>query len=322
MSQFPIPVTVLGGFLGTGKTTLLRNLLQTEQGSKIAVIETEISEAPIDGYLLGSESARIITLANGCDYFFHIVVENALFLLLERLDSGEIAFDRLVIECTGLADPVLVAQTFLADEKLCKRYALDGIVTLVDAANAERHLQEAVAQAQVGSADCLLVSKTDLIDAAGFEALSQRLQRLNQRAPIRVVEQGCVDQAELFGLRGFNLNAASNSALNLRAAPADKKANRITNLVLKIEQPLNIDKLSAFLDRLLEQHGNSLLRYKGMLAIAGEDRRVVLQGALKLYGLDWESKWRADEARESVVVFIGDNLPEEEIRVGFAKAVA
>ncbi|HCT2626916.1 TPA: GTP-binding protein, partial [Pseudomonas aeruginosa] len=134
---------MLTGFLGAGKTTLLKYLLQAEHGMKIAVIENEYSETPIDGQLLGVEPVQVMTLSNGCVCCsINTDLEKALFLLLERRDNGEIDFDRLVIECTGLADPAPVAQTFFADEELCQRYVLDGIITLVDAANAERHLQE------------------------------------------------------------------------------------------------------------------------------------------------------------------------------------
>ncbi|WP_454254470.1 GTPase [Pseudomonas sp. Marseille-Q8238] len=320
MSHAPIPVTVLSGFLGAGKTTLLRHMLQAEHGLKLAVIENEYSDTPIDSQLLGSEPVQVMTLANGCVCCsIHVELEKALYLLLDKLDRGELAFDRLVIECTGLADPAPVAQTFFAGDELCERYVLDGIITLVDAANAERHLQEAIAQAQVGFADRILLSKTDLVEAAQVDALRQRLQRINRRAPIGVVEHGRIDLAELLDIRGFNLNADIGPALTLRPlAPAGASADRIATLVLKSEQPLDIDKLSLFMEDLLETHGNSLLRYKGVLSIAGEERRMVFQGVLRLYGFDYDSEWAADEARESVIVFIGDNLPEEEIRRRFA----
>ena len=319
MSQAPIPVTVLTGFLGAGKTTLLRHMLQAEHGLKLAVIENEYSETPIDGQLLGSAPVELLTLANGCVCCsIHVELEKALYLLLGKLDSGELAFDRLVIECTGLADPAPVAQTFFADEELCSRYVLDGIVTLVDAANAERHLQEAIAQAQVGFADRILLSKTDLVDEPSAEALRQRLQRINRRAPIRVVEHGRIELAELLDIRGFNLNADVAPLPSLRPLLPAASKDRIATLVLRSGQALDIDKLSAFIETLLEQHGNSLLRYKGVLHIAGESRRLVFQGVLRLYGFDWDTEWTADEPRESVIVFIGDNLPEEEIRAGFA----
>lgn len=318
MSISPIPVTVLSGFLGAGKTTLLRYLLRAEHGLKLAVIENEFSEAAIDSQLLGTEPVQVMTLANGClCCSIHVELEKALYLLLDKVDSGELQFDRLVIECTGLADPAPVAQTFFAAEELCERYLLDGIITLVDAANAERHLQETIAQAQVGFADRILLSKTDLIDADVCEALIQRLQRINRRAPIRLVKHGCIDLHELLDVRGFNLNG--DVLPSLRPVLPGKTADRISTLVLNCEQALDLDKLSQFMQRLLEQHGNSLLRYKGVLNIAGESRRMVFQGVLRLYGFDWDTDWGAQEKRETVIVFIGDNLPEEAIRQGFTE---
>jgi G3E family GTPase len=317
----PIPVTVLGGFLGAGKTTLLRHLLKTEHGLKIAVIENEFSDAGIDTQLLGAEPVQVMTLSNGCVCCtIHTDLTKALFLLLERLDSGEIAFDRLVIECTGLADPAPVAQTFFIDEELRERYILDGIITLVDAANADTHLAQTIAQAQIGFADRLLVSKRDLVDDATFDALSARLTRINRRAPIRTVDHGNIDLAELLDVRGFNLNADLGGGMTLRPlAPAGNSIDRISSLVLRTDAPLDIDKLSEFMNELLEEHGAQLLRYKGVLNIAGEPRRMVFQGVLKLYGFDWDTEWEEGEKRESVIVFIADDLPEEKIRAGFAR---
>ncbi|WP_085584125.1 MULTISPECIES: GTPase [unclassified Pseudomonas] len=316
----PIPVTVLSGFLGAGKTTLLRHLLKAEHGLKIAVIENEFSDAGIDTQLLGDEPVQVMTLANGCVCCtIHTDLTKALYLLLERLDSGEIAFDRLVIECTGLADPAPVAQTFFIDEELRERYLLDGIITLVDAAHADLHLTQTIAQAQVGFADRLLVSKTDLVDEAAFTALSERLARINRRAPIRVVEHGRIDLAELLDVRGFNLNADLGGGASLRPVRQAPSIDRISSLVLRTDRPLDIDRLSGFMNELLEEHGRQLLRYKGVLSIAGEDRRLVFQGVLKLYGFDWDTEWADGEARESVIVFIADDLPEEKIRAGFAE---
>ncbi len=316
----PIPVTVLTGFLGAGKTTLLRHLLKAEHGLKIAVIENEFSDAGIDSQLLGDEPVQVMTLSNGCVCCtIHTDLTKALYLLLERRDSGEIAFDRLVIECTGLADPAPVAQTFFIDEDLRDRYILDGIITLVDAAHADVHLTQTIAQAQIGFADRLLVSKRDLVDDDAFEALSARLTRINRRAPIRIVDHGRIDLAELLDVRGFNLNADLGGGMILRPlAPVGNSGDRISSLVLRTDQPLDIDNLSTFMNELLEDHGKQLLRYKGVLNIKGEPRRLVFQGVLKLYGFDWDTEWAEDEPRESVIVFIADELPEEKIRAGFA----
>ncbi|AIZ34187.1 GTPase [Pseudomonas sp. K1(2024)] len=317
----PIPVTVLTGFLGAGKTTLLKHMLKAEHGLKIAVIENEFSDAGIDSQLLGDEPVQVMTLANGCVCCsIHGDLTRALYLLLERLDAGEIAFDRLVIECTGLADPAPVAQTFFIDEELRDRYILDGIITLVDAKHAEFHLTQAIAQAQVGFADRLLLSKTDLVEPAAVEALRERLARINGRAQLRVVEHGRIDLAELLDVRGFNLNPDLGASLKPTLRPVLKPAtpDRISTLVLRSDTALDIDQLSDFMNGLLEAHGKQLLRYKGVLNIAGEDRRLVFQGVLKLYGFDWDAPWQDGEARESVMVFIGDELPQEKIREGFA----
>ncbi|WP_448109381.1 GTPase [Pseudomonas azerbaijanoccidentalis] len=319
----PIPVTILSGFLGAGKTTLLRHLLKAEHGLKIAVIENEFSDAGIDTQLLGDEPVQVMTLSNGCVCCtIHTDLTKALYLLLERLDSGEIAFDRLVIECTGLADPAPVAQTFFIDEELRERYILDGIITLVDAAHAETHLTQTIAQAQIGFADRLLVSKRDLVDEPTFTALSERLARINRRAPIRVVDHGQIDLAELLDVRGFNLNADLGGGVSLRPVSQAPSIDRISSLVLRTDKPLDIDRLSEFMNELLEEHGKQLLRYKGVLNIVGEPRRMVFQGVLKLYGFDWDTEWAEGEMRESVIVFIADDLPEEKIREGFSRVAA
>jgi len=314
-----IPVTVLTGFLGAGKTTLLKHILKAEHGLKIAVIENEFSETPIDAQLLGGDAVQVTTLSNGCVCCtINSDLERALYVLLERRDNGELDFDRLVIECTGLADPAPVAQTFFVDEVLRERYLLDGIITLVDAANADRHLQEAIAQAQVGFGDRILVSKRDLVSPEQYDALVERLQRINRRAEIHAVEHGAIELERLLDVRGFNLNADVGLRPLLRPVrPAAGTTDRITTLVLRSDQPLEIERLSEFMDDLLQWHGNSLLRYKGVLNIAGEERRLVFQGVLRLYGFDWDTEWKGNEQRESVIVFIGDNLPEEEIRRGF-----
>lgn len=189
----PISVTILTGFLGAGKTTLLSHILHAEHGHKIAVIENEFGEVPIDNAIIGDRATQITTLSNGCICCSRSnELENALLDLLDGLDNGKLDFERLVIECTGMADPGPITQTFFSHEVLCERYVLDGIITLVDAVHADKQLNDfAIAQAQIGYADRILLTKTDI--EPNNEALIERLQRINARAPIYPVIQGDID---------------------------------------------------------------------------------------------------------------------------------
>ena len=179
----PIPVTIVTGFLGSGKTTLLNRILSERHGAKIAVIENEFGEAGIDNDLLVSGEEQVVEMNNGC---ICCTVRGDLIRILndlaDRRADGRLAFDRVVIETTGLADPGPVAQTFFLDEQVSRRYLLDAVITLVDAVHAMRQLDEnEQAQAQVGFADRLLLSKTDLVGREQVDAVSQRLRQINLR---------------------------------------------------------------------------------------------------------------------------------------------
>lgn len=326
----PIPVTLLSGALGAGKTTLLRELLDARHGLKIAVIENEFAASGIDDQLLGDTPVTVVALADGCICCsIGGDLTRALVVLLERLDAGELDFERLVIECSGMADPGPIAQAFFAEEQLRDRYQLDGILTLVDAVHAERQLDRPLAQAQVGFADKLLVTKRDQIDDTQLEALCARLARINRRAPIVLADHGKVPLTELIELRGFHLEGDPDALVAASLIPPTtlftpsptphRHDDAISTLVLESIYPLDIDALSEFMNELLEEHGNRLLRYKGVLDIEGEPRRLVFQGVFRLYGFDWDREW-GNEPRKSVVVFIGEHLPEERIRQGFARA--
>ena len=215
-----IPVTIITGFLGAGKTTLLNRILTDEHGQKIAVIENEFGEESIDNDLLvQSEDEEIITMNNGCICctIRGDLAEN-LIRLMERKKEGKANFDRVIIETTGLADPGPVAQTFFMDEEVAQFYMVDGVITVVDAVNGPRTLDEqAPAQAQVGFADRILLSKVDLVPPSVIEDLSDRLHHMNPRAPIVECNMGNVDIKEVLDIRGFNLD----SVLELDpAAPA------------------------------------------------------------------------------------------------------
>ena len=313
----PIAVTILTGFLGAGKTTLLRHILQADHGHRIAVIENEFGEVPIDNALIGDRASRITTLSNGCICCSRAnELEDALLDLLDGLDRGELAFDRLIIECTGMADPGPIAQTFFAHPTICERFLLDGIITLVDAVHAGQQLdQYSIAQSQVGYADRILLSKTDV--AGDSEALIQRLQRINARAPVHLTLHGDIDLKVLFDIEGFVLNDRLNLSKPVFRRIAEPQ-NSIHSIVLYHQPPLELAQISSVMEELLLQFADNLLRYKGILSIKDESRRLLFQGVQRLYNADWDRDWQPDEARQSTLVFIGIDLPEAEIRARFA----
>ena len=205
-----IPTTILTGFLGAGKTTLLNRILQQPHGHKIAIIENEFGQENIDNEILVQNSTeQIIEMNNGCiccTVRGDLIV--ALSALAQRRDAGELQFDHVIIETTGMANPGPVAQTFFVDEEVAMHYMLDAIVTVVDAKHAMQQLdQQEEAQRQVGFADKLLLSKTDLVSAPEIAALTARLTRINPRASIIRLDPAHTPIDEILDIRGFNLNA-------------------------------------------------------------------------------------------------------------------
>ncbi|MBD2810002.1 GTPase [Xenorhabdus sp. Vera] len=314
----PISVTILTGFLGSGKTTLLRHILNANHGYKIAVIENEFGEVPIDNELIGNRATQIKTLSNGCICCSRSSeLEDALLDLLDSMDKGQIYFDRLIIECTGMADPGPITQTFFSHEVLCQRFLLDGVITLVDAAHAEQQLDRfSITQAQVGYADRVILTKTDI--APAHDALIERLQRINARAPIHKVIQGDADLNILFDIEGFILNDKLTVSTPIyRFVP--EQQNIIRSIIVNLPNPVELSDISDLMEELLLSFADNLLRYKGILAIKDESRRLLFQGVQRLYSADWDREWCTDEVRESILVFIGMELPEQKIREKFAE---
>ncbi len=205
-----IPATILTGFLGSGKTTLLKRVLSEAHGQKIAVIENEFGEENIDGEILVSNTTeQIIQMSNGCVCCtIREDLRTTLRDLAEKKRKGELSFDRVVIETTGIADPGPVAQTFFMDEEIAEQYLLDSVLTLVDAKHAAQQLNDRQeARRQVGFADQIFISKTDLVAKDEVDALVHRLKHMNPRAPVQAVHFGEVPLKDVFDLRGFNLNA-------------------------------------------------------------------------------------------------------------------
>ncbi len=309
-----IPVTILTGFLGSGKTTLLNRILQEQHGKRIAVIENEFGEAGIDNELLVQDGdEQIVEMNNGC---ICCTVRGDLVRILGELHDkragGTLAFDRVIIETTGLADPAPVAQTFFIDERIASQYLLDAIVTLVDAVHAPAQLDaHHEAQEQVGFADRILLSKTDLVSEDDAAALQQRLRRMNPRAPIEATHFGDAPIDQLLDVRGFDLNAILEIEPAFLTDVTHEHDDDVSSLVFRADRPFDGDRLSEFFHTLLRIYGPQLMRYKGVVHIDGVRQRVIIQGVHMLMSNDYGKTWRKDEARDSRIVFIGKDLPRE-----------
>jgi G3E family GTPase len=344
-----IPATILTGFLGSGKTTLLKRVLSEAHGQKIAVIENEFGAENIDNDILVSDTQeQIIQLSNGCVCCtIREDLRSTLSDLAQRRRKGELDFERVVIETTGLADPGPVAQTFFMDDEVAESFQLDSILTLVDAVHANEQLDtRQEARRQVGFADQIFISKTDLVKDEAVEALSHRLKHMNPRAPQRRVHFGEVPIAEVFDLKGFNLNAKLDIDPDFLKADEGHDHHHhdhdhdhehgehcdhphhhhhdddVKSFVFRTTKPLSPAKLEDFLGAIVQVYGPKMLRYKGVLCLKGSERKVIFQGVHQLMGSDLGPKWAPGEAKESKMVFIGIDLPKEILLQGLEGCIA
>ncbi len=345
-----IPATILTGFLGSGKTTLLKRVLSEAHGQKIAIIENEFGEENIDNDILVTDSKeQIIQMSNGCICCtIREDLREALQLLASKKRRGELEFDRVVIETTGVADPGPVAQTFFMDDEIAESYLLDSILTLVDAKHANQQLDDRQeARRQVGFADQIFISKTDLVTASETADLMHRLTHMNPRAPQKAVHFGEVALSEVFDLRGFNLNTkldidpdflkedqhehehhghdhAPGEACN---HPSHSQGHHhvhdddVKSFVFRSERAFDPAKLEDFLGAVVNVYGPRMLRYKGVLYMQGTERKVIFQGVHQLMGSDLGPAWAPEEKRMSKMVFIGIDLPQDIFLQGMEKSL-
>jgi G3E family GTPase len=343
-----IPVTILTGFLGSGKTTLLKRILTEAHGQKIAVIENEFGEENIDNEILVNDTQEnIIQMNNGCICCsIREDLRETLQLLAAKKRKGLLDFDRVVIETTGLADPGPVAQTFFMDEEIAEQYLLDSILTLVDAKHATGQLNDRQeARRQVGFADQIFISKSDLVAADEVQALMQRLKQMNPRAPQKAVHFGDVAIQDVFDLRGFNLNAKLDIDPDFLQAdephdhdhvhgehcdhPSHAKEqghhhrhdDDVKSFVFRSDKPFSPAKLEDFLSAIVNIYGPRMLRYKGVLNMEGTERKVIFQGVHQLMGSDLGPAWAEGEHKTSKMVFIGIDLPKDIFLQGLEQCV-
>jgi G3E family GTPase len=354
-TQAQVPVTVLTGFLGAGKTTLLNRILTEQHGRKIAVIENEFGPEGVDNELLVADTdEQIVEMNNGC---ICCTVRGDLVRILAdlkaRRSAGELNFERVIIETTGMANPGPVTQTFFMDDDIASYYLLDAVLTVVDAKHGHDTLdQQPEAQNQVGFADRILLSKTDLVSDDEAASLKERLVRMNPRAPIKSVHFGQVPISEVLDLRGFNLNAILEIDPEFLAAEhpdASKTKNgdrhahdhdhdhehghdhghahhhhddAIKAFVFQSKRPFDPAKLEEYMGALTQVYGQDMLRYKGVLFMNGTNRRMIFQGVHMLMGADVGRPWGKDEKPSTKIVFIGRNLPKDTILKGLEACLA
>ena len=347
-----IPATILTGFLGAGKTTVLKRILHEAHGQKIAVIENEFGEENIDSDILVSDTTeQIIQMSNGCICCtIREDLRATLQSLAEKKRKGELDFDRVVIETTGLADPGPVAQTFFMDDEVAESYLLDAILTLVDAKHAPEQLNDRQeARRQVGFADQLFISKSELVSAPDLDALQHRLKHMNPRAPQHLVHFGEVAIKDFFDLRGFNLNAKLDIDPDFLTADThdhghdhhdhdhhgehcDHPSHRhhghhhhvdddVKSFVFKSDRAFDPARLEDFLGAVVNIYGPRMLRYKGVLYMKGSERKVIFQGVHQLMGSDLGPAWAAGEVKNSKLVFIGIDLPKEILLQGLEQSL-
>ncbi|MEO6983879.1 MAG: GTP-binding protein [Paralcaligenes sp.] len=357
-----VPVTILTGFLGAGKTTLLKRILTEYHGRRIAVIENEFGPESIDTDLLVQDSEeQIIELSNGC---VCCTVRGDLMRTLTDLsvkrEAGELSFERVVIETTGMANPGPVCQTFFMDDEIADYYRLDAVITVVDAKHGMETLdKQEESQKQVGFADRILISKKDLVNEIDYQALRTRLMHINPRASIESVNFGQTDLKAIIDVSGFNLNSILDIDPDFLAEEHPDAAHdhedepghehhdhdhegacddhcahqhqdhhhshhddAIGAFVFRSNKAFNPERLEEFLSGIVQVYGPDLLRYKGILYLKGINRRMLFQGVHMMMGAEPGKPWMSSEKPSTKMVFIGHKLPEEIFTRGLEQCLA
>ena len=318
-SDSRVPVTVVTGFLGSGKTTLVNRILAEQHGRKIAVIINEFGEISVDGQLvLTDDQEDLVEFNNGC---LCCTVRGDLIDTLAKLkDRTEL--EAILIETTGLADPAPVASTFFIADEIKSDTRLDSFVTLADAVNLETNLEQSEeAQEQIAFADIILLNKMDLVSEEQAADVERRIRSLNPFAKIHHTEHSVIDMDKVFGVGAFDLDAKLEVDPTFLDDLEHEHDDAVTSFFLREERPIDINRFMLWLTPLLQERGEDLFRSKGIFHAQGFKERVVFQSVRMLTAMRPDRPWKPDEKKCTEFVVIGRNLNREEFAAGLASCV-
>jgi G3E family GTPase len=315
-----IPVTVISGFLGAGKTTLVNHVLTHHKNVNIGVIVNEFGEVGIDGDLIVVDEEALIEIRNGC---ICCTVRTDLVagvkLLLERSD---LKLDRLIVETSGLADPAPVLQTFLADTELLTRLELESVVTLVDAANFRRQIDDTIAREQIVFADLIVLNKIDLLEPHELALMERDLRAINPTAAIIRATNSEVATDALLGVYRFSLpNLLAIEPSLLQEEHDHEHDTSIVSCAVETSHALDPDRFNRWVNQLVQQQGQHIMRMKGVLNFSGEERQFHFHSVHMLMDAKPGRPWQCAESRQSRFVFIGRHLDREALQHGFLECV-